>query len=97
MATYVILNLAFMAVAITALVVLKAWHWSKTSIQVLVILLALTAIFDSLIIKAGIVAYDASLLLGLYIGAAPIEDFFYAIFAAILIPSVWTWLSRERS
>lgn len=56
-------------------------------------LLVLTAIFDSIIIWATIVGYDASKILGIYIGYAPIEDFFYAILAVIIVPALWTLFS----
>lgn len=86
--TYLVLNIAF----IIAILVLfapafkrpsKAWWIS------LVALLILTAVFDSLIVFAGIVGYDSEKILGLYIFSAPIEDFFYALLAAILVPILW--------
>ncbi|RYF29253.1 MAG: lycopene cyclase domain-containing protein [Chloroflexi bacterium] len=49
----------------------------------------MTAVFDSLLIAVGIVGYDLDKILGIYIGKAPIEDFFYAILAAIIIPALW--------
>lgn len=55
----------------------------------LAVLTLLTAIFDNLIILSGIVAYEGSHLLGLYIGSAPIEDFAYTIAAAMLLPALW--------
>lgn len=61
----------------------KAW-WVT-----LLALLALTLVFDNLIIWAGIVAYDTTKLLGVYAGLAPIEDFFYALLAVIILPALW--------
>ena len=55
----------------------------------LVILLLFTAVFDSLIIIADIVHYDASTLTGLSIWKAPIEDFSYSLLAIIIIPILW--------
>ena len=48
-------------------------------------LLVATAVFDNLIVGTGIVAYDESLILGVKIGFAPIEDFAYALAAPLLI------------
>lgn len=59
------------------------------TLYLLALLTLLTAIFDNLIILSGIVAYEGSHLLGLYIGSAPIEDFAYTIAAALLLPAIW--------
>jgi lycopene cyclase domain-containing protein len=58
------------------------------------ILLIFTAVFDSFIVSLGIVAYDHTKLLGLSIGSAPIEDFFYAILAGFMIPLLWKLTGR---
>ncbi|MDN4472401.1 lycopene cyclase domain-containing protein [Demequina zhanjiangensis] len=58
------------------------------------VLLALTFVFDNLIVGAGIVGYDDSLTLGIRVPIAPIEDFAYAIGAVLLIPALWQWNSR---
>jgi lycopene cyclase domain-containing protein len=60
-------------------------------------LLAMTAIFDNLIIMSGIVDYNHTLLLGVYIGVAPVEDFFYAILAVILVPALWHSIDKENT
>lgn len=88
MATYVSLNLAFLVGILLVLRIRlrlpgRVW-WATLSI-----LLLMTTVFDSLIIAAEIVGYDASKILGVYIGRAPIEDFFYAIAAAVLVPVLW--------
>lgn len=88
MVTYLILNLAVLA--IVGMVFYKQLHKpSRAWISMLVVLLIMTAIFDSLIITMEIVGYDTTKILGIYIGRAPIEDFFYAILAAILVPLLW--------
>ncbi|MBS7547368.1 prenyltransferase [Dietzia sp. Marseille-Q0999] len=64
----------------------------------LVVLLVLTAIFDNIMIAAGLVAYDDALTSGIRLGVAPIEDFSYAIAAAVFVPSVWfTLTARPRA
>lgn len=88
MFTYITLNIVVLAI-IGAIFYKRATIPSRYWWLMITVLLLLTAIFDSLIIATGIVAYDTSKLLGIYIGIAPIEDFFYAILAAILIPLLW--------
>lgn len=88
MATYLILNLVVIIAVCIGLREKpsrpsKAWVISLTS------LLLLTAVFDNLIIAKQIVGYDTSKLLGIYLGAIPIEDFMYAILAVILVPATW--------
>lgn len=96
MATYLILNLLFIAIVLTILLFKQSLYLSKTSLITLIVLLVSTAVFDSLIINAGIVGYDSAKNLGIRIGSAPIEDFFYAIMATILIPSTWHYLGKRR-
>jgi lycopene cyclase domain-containing protein len=55
----------------------------------LLALFVMTAIFDNVIIMLDIVAYEPSHILGLYVGRAPIEDFFYCIGAVLLLPYLW--------
>ncbi|MFM9919285.1 lycopene cyclase domain-containing protein [Lacisediminihabitans sp. H27-G8] len=64
------------------------------------ILLLVTAVFDNVMIGIGLVGYDAAKISGAFIGIAPLEDFAYAVAAAVLLPSVWLLLpgrSREES
>ena len=93
--TYALLNLIFV---IPVLVFLFAYrwlaHWS-TLCYTLVALLLMTAVFDNFIVGYGIVAYDAELLSGVFIGFAPIEDFAYTLVAAVLIPMTWWWLGSR--
>lgn len=63
----------------------------------LVALVALTVVFDNVIVGTGIVAYDDARILGARIGVAPIEDFSYAIVAALALPALWTLLARRRN
>ena len=61
----------------------------------LVVVVILTAVFDNVIIGIGLVDYDGSTISGVKIGLAPIEDFAYAIAAAVGLPAVWILLSRR--
>ena len=61
------------------------------------VLLVMTAVFDNVMIGVGLVGYEPSLISGAFIGIAPLEDFAYAVAAAILLPSLWMLLpERER-
>jgi lycopene cyclase domain-containing protein len=59
------------------------------------VMLSLTAIFDNVIIGTGIVAYDESLISGIKLGYAPIEDFAYTLVALVLVPSLFE-IFRKR-
>jgi len=82
---YLGLNAIFLgALAILTIPVFKKLPWRAIGLST-VALLALTAIFDNVIIGLGIVAYDATKISGIMIGLAPIEDFAYSLAAPILI------------
>lgn len=95
--TYTLLNVVFLTVvalvAIAAMVVRRAPRWRAVGLTA-VLLLTLTAVFDNAIIGTGLVAYDDSLISGVRIGLAPIEDFAYTVAALVLLPSVWELLRR---
>jgi len=91
MGTYLVLNLCFMTLIIV-LLRLRPKKPSKSWLVTLAALLLLTALFDNIIIGLNIVAYNPGKILNLYVGSAPIEDFFYALMAAILIPTIWNKL-----
>lgn len=89
MATYVVLNVVFLAVVLAVLKWRRLLVWDRSAIVTLLILIVCTVVFDSLMITAGIFEYAASKILGIYIGAAPIEDFMYALLAAAIVPALW--------
>lgn len=93
MATYLALNIIFISIVfvifrIRPIIPSKAWLIS------LAILMVMTVIFDSLIIAVGIVGYDTSKLLGVYLAKAPIEDLFYSLLAIIIIPRLWRLFNK---
>jgi lycopene cyclase domain-containing protein len=94
--TYLLLNLAFMAPIVIYKIIMRRYLPRYEILILTLVLLVLTAVFDNFIVGSGIVAYDPELISGVRIGYAPIEDFFYALAAVILIPSLWNWL-RSRS
>jgi lycopene cyclase domain-containing protein len=61
-----------------------------------VVLLALTAVFDNVMIALDLFTYPPEHLSGLRIGLAPIEDFAYPLCGAFAIPAVFTLLRREE-
>jgi lycopene cyclase domain-containing protein len=67
----------------------------------LLVLMLMTAVFDNLIILAGIVSYDESKLSGIKILVAPIEDFAYTLVLVPLIALVQSyflqWQSRRKT
>lgn len=63
----------------------------------LAVLLVLTAVFDNVIVGSGVVAYDESRILGARLGVAPVEDFSYAVVAALALPALWVLLGRRRA
>ncbi|WP_298741664.1 lycopene cyclase domain-containing protein [uncultured Microbacterium sp.] len=60
------------------------------------VLIALTAVFDNIMIAVGLFTYPPEHLSGIRIGLAPLEDFSYPLCAAFVVPAVFTLLSRER-
>jgi lycopene cyclase domain-containing protein len=67
----------------------------------LLVLMLMTAVFDNLIILAGIVSYDESKLSGIKVLVAPIEDFAYTLVLVPLIALVQSyflqWQSRRKT
>lgn len=97
MGTYLIVNVVVLGVMLAVLAHIGALRWDRAMTVTMLVLLVTTAIFDSLIVGSGIVAYDNSLITGIKIGEAPIEDFFYAIAAVILVPNLWNWYEERAS
>lgn len=100
--TYALLSAGFLAAAVVpALLAMGAGSnarpvWPAVAIAG-VALLALTAVFDSLMIAAGLFSYEQSLVSGLHIWLAPVEDFAYPLAVAIALPAIWAWLTRPNA
>lgn len=103
--TYAIIDLVFLALSaiVAAVAVATRPVRGRLGAAVLAVgltlaaLLVLTAVFDTLIIAAGIVAYDDELISGARILLAPIEDFAYPFAAVLLLPSLWTLFGRGET
>ncbi len=100
--TYTLLVLPFLAVAVIGGVLLarrlpdRRGHAQAVAATV-TMLLALTAVFDSIMIGAGLFSYEESLILGIRIGLAPLEDFAYPLAIAVALPALWATLTlRSR-
>jgi lycopene cyclase domain-containing protein len=62
-----------------------------------IVLVALTAVFDNLMIAADLFTYPPAHLSGLRIGLAPLEDFAYPLSAAFGVPAVFALLHGRES
>ncbi len=69
----------------------------RSSALTALVLVALTLVFDNLMIAADLFSYPQEHLSGLKLGLAPIEDFAYPVCAAFLLPAVFTLLSPHTS
>jgi len=95
MFTYLILDAIVLATILAVMLRSPVKLSLKRVGLLLAVLLVLTAIFDSLMIAAGLFAYSSEKILGLSIGKAPLEDFAYTIAASIFVPYVWIRSKRR--
>ena len=101
--TYWALNAGFLvpalAMAIAAVLVLKGRR-RKVALAAAggaaVVVLVLTAVFDNIMIAAGLFSYAPGLISGVTVGLAPLEDFAYPVAAVLLLPSLWILLGERR-
>lgn len=91
--TYLALAGMFLSVTLLALAVAavlrrpdRSW-WLATGLTA-VVMMMLTAVFDSLMIAADLFRFDENQLTGIYIGLAPIEDFTWPLAAVALISAI---------
>lgn len=92
--TYVVLSLAVLAIVAAVTVPTLRRLPARPILLTGLVLIALTAVFDNLIVGLGIVAYEPDKISGLRLLHAPIEDFAYSLGAIMLVPALWTWLTR---
>lgn len=67
-------------------------HWLAVLLAG-ILLVVLTAIFDSLMIASDLFYYAENLITGVYLGLAPIEDFAYPIAGVLVLPAMWWFLT----
>ncbi|WP_251438694.1 lycopene cyclase domain-containing protein [Microbacterium sp. USTB-Y] len=85
------------AVFLVPCVLVQALAWRRRPpghgpalLATIVLLVALTVVFDSLMIAAGLFTYDPERISGIRIGLAPIEDLAYPLAAALLGTALWS-------
>ncbi|MFD6176886.1 MULTISPECIES: lycopene cyclase domain-containing protein [unclassified Isoptericola] len=79
-----------LVVALVATVVrgLGARWWAATALAAAA-LVALTVVFDSLMIAADLFRYGETALLGVRLWLTPVEDLAWPVVAALLLPALW--------
>ncbi len=105
--TYLALDVIFLAVAgavgLAAVFVHRRRRGARAARLVpaigitMAVTLVLTAVFDNLMIAAGLFSYADDRLLGAYVGLVPVEDFAYPVAAALLLPSLWILIGRRSA
>jgi lycopene cyclase domain-containing protein len=93
---YLTLNLIFLGLSLLALLLVPRNRWPAYLVGMLPMIL-ITALFDNLIVAAGIVGYDPSKISGILVGMVPIEDFAYTIAAVLIVPSVWSAMLKRKT
>ena len=87
--SYPLLTIVVLGIFAVYAFLMRRWLSLKPLTFAALVMFALTAIFDNVIVGTGIVAYDDGLLLGIKILYAPIEDFAYTAVALVLVPSLF--------
>ncbi|MBM6620683.1 lycopene cyclase domain-containing protein [Micrococcaceae bacterium RIT802] len=101
MSTYAALNSAFVGLAVLPLIAaavcgrLRRRTWGALGVTAGGLML-LTAIFDNIMIGAGLFTYSTETLAGPLVGLAPLGDFAYPLGAAILLPAAWLLLTGDE-
>lgn len=93
--SYPLLTLIVLGIFTVYGLLMRRWIVGKPLVFAATLMFVLTAIFDNVIIGTGIVAYDESLISGIKIVYAPIEDFAYTAVALILVPSIFNFLRTK--
>ncbi|WP_314146359.1 lycopene cyclase domain-containing protein [uncultured Leifsonia sp.] len=103
--TYLLISVVFLAVAAVVLAVALARRpdraallrrWWPAALITGVALAVLTAVFDNLMIGAGLMWYTDANTSGVRLGLVPIEDFAYPLAGLLLLPALWLLLGRRR-
>lgn len=82
--------------AVAARVARPGRRWWVCTGAVAVLLLVLTAVFDSLMVAADLFRYDESSLIGLRVLLVPVEDFAWPLASVTLLPALWLLLGRRH-
>lgn len=99
--TYPLLSAAFLALAAAVLVagLVRApdrarlvARWTVPPVITGLVLVGLTAVFDNLMIAAGLMTYASAAISGVHLGLVPIEDLAYPVAGLMLLPGLWLLL-----
>jgi lycopene cyclase domain-containing protein len=103
--TYAVLASGFLAIALVVLVGALAAardrrvlvrRWAAPTAIAAVVLIALTIVFDNLMIAAGLMRYAGRAVSGPTIGRMPAWDLAYPVAGVILLPALWLLFRRRR-
>jgi small toxic polypeptide LdrA/B/C/D len=101
--TYPLLCLILIAVAFTVRLIAHAVVRRRGGrIRVLpsviagAVLVALTLVFDNVMIAAGLFTYAEPHISGIHVGLAPLEDLSYPLATAIALPGIWALAHGRR-
>lgn len=100
--TYWGVNFIFLGLAVLVLIVAVLLRkpgrlfWGALGAST-VLLFVLTAVFDNLMIAAGIMTYTDQNISGVQVGLAPLEDFAYSLAGVLLLPGLWLLLGGRVS
>lgn len=103
--TYTLMSLPFAAVALLVfgLGLCRARRFGELRVFLtaagitLLILLVLTAIFDNIMMAAGLFDYGTTQISGIRVGRAPLEDFLYPLAATLLLSGLWRILAGAET
>lgn len=104
--TYTLISTGFVAVAVLALAIALARRadrrtlivrWRAPVIAAGIMVMVLTAVFDNVMIAAGLMVYGQETTSGLVLGLAPLEDFAYPLAGLLLLPAVWLLTRKQTS
>lgn len=99
--TYLLMSVPFIAVTAIAVVVAARRPGAKRRLMASTIaataLIALTIVFDNVMIAAGLFTYPDELISGIRIGLAPVEDLLYPVCIAFLLPAIGAFFPRKEA
>ncbi|GAA2176124.1 lycopene cyclase domain-containing protein [Agrococcus versicolor] len=98
--TYALLVVVFGAVSLVLLLVARRRMERGTlraMLAAFVVLVALTVVFDSLMIAADLFSYGTDHLSGIYLWLAPLEDLSYPAVALAVVVAAWSLVPARPS
>ena len=102
--TYLFLSIVFLLIAVVVLVVALATapdrrvllrRWWAPVLAAGVAVMVLTAVFDNVMVGAGLMTYSSAHISGAKLGLVPLEDFAYPLAALLLLPALCILLRRR--